>query len=147
MDHNRGGGIVKFIRLHRRSIVIGGVAGVVISGILRARRAYHDAMDMVLDAETQAAERRKAEQETRRKECCLERTSKECDVAFLRFITSLDDAIDNKIFSHVKDRPSKSACPHTVYPGKCLTKHRYVLQCPTATFDDFQNQRHPRPAS
>lgn len=107
MDHNRGGGIVKFIRLHRRSIVIGGVAGVVISGILRARRAYHDAMDMVLDAETQAAERRKAEQETRRKECCLERTSKECDVAFLRFITSLDDAIDNKIFSHLPSMISR----------------------------------------
>lgn len=78
--------VVRFARRHRRALLIGAVGGVVVAGAIRARRAFDDATDMVLEAEQRLME------QTRRQHH-LERAKDESHQALLNFLSALSSEL------------------------------------------------------
>ena len=72
----------RFLRRHRGAIIVGAVAGVVVGGLVRARRTFDETLQMLSDAERQMNDLRLRQQH-------LDRIKRECDEALLRFITTL----------------------------------------------------------
>jgi len=71
---------------------VGAVAGLVVGGALRVRKLYDDTLSQLGDAERDVAEERRRRQHRNR-------ISKECDEALLRFIASLQTALDGSFRS------------------------------------------------
>jgi len=102
----------RFLRRHRRAVVIGGIAGVVIGGIVRARRAIDDAMAELADADNLRLR-------TSQRHLHLARVSRESDEALLRFVASLEAALESKFsgipacVAAIKDmRSRRPTAPH-----------------------------------
>jgi peroxin-3 len=83
----------RFLHKHRGSIIAGVCTGVVIAGIVRARRAVNDAISLIDDAE-----RRWSRQmtELHRRKHHLSRIRQECDVTLLRFVASLSSSLHSQ---------------------------------------------------
>jgi peroxin-3 len=94
------------------------VAGLVIGGALRIRKAFDDTLSQLGDAEREMAEERRRRQHR-------SRVSKECDEALLRFIASLQAALDGSFRS----------IPESVLAIKELRSARAAGQAPPEAED------------
>ena len=78
----------RFLRRHRRAIILGAVTGAVAAGVVHARRGLNRAMAALHEAENRILEEH-------RRQHHLARIRRECDEALLRFIASLSSSLNS----------------------------------------------------
>lgn len=75
-----------FVRRHRRALAVGVIGGAVVAGVIRARRAFDDATDMILEAEKRLADQQRRQQH-------LERVHQESGQALVNFLSALSSEL------------------------------------------------------
>jgi hypothetical protein len=81
--------IKRGLQRHRKALVIGTLAGVIIYGGVRVHRLYRSALDQLNEADQRSLRHRKRQEH-------FNRVSKESSQALIYFISSLNDAIEKQ---------------------------------------------------